>query len=198
MTTGAPFDVAAFDHAAVASTRRRIAPLTAADLDRATVNVGWDVRAVLAHLIGGNLLFAKAFRGEHVEWNARDTQPITAVVEQFDESTAELASTIAGLDGDLERQVTTPAGRISARRAIAVHATDMLVHGWDLAAATDQDRALDDGLCRTAIAIIERFPAAVWGDPRFYAKRVATTSDSPVDQLIALTGRDPDTSQQDD
>jgi hypothetical protein len=67
----------------------------------------------------------------------------------------------------------------------------MLVHGWDLAVATGQDRGLDPDLCEAAIAIIGRFPASTWGNPKYYAERVHTDSTQPVDRLVAITGRDP-------
>jgi hypothetical protein len=41
--------------------------------------------------------------------------------------------------------------------------------------------------------IISRFPASTWGNPRFYAERVHTGSTGPAEQLVALTGRRPDT-----
>jgi hypothetical protein len=55
--------------------------------------------------------------------------------------------------------------------------------GWDV--------RLDPDLCAAATAIISRFPASTWGNPKFYAERVPTDSTDPADRLIALTGRDP-------
>jgi uncharacterized protein (TIGR03086 family) len=86
---------------------------------------------------------------------------------------------------------TIPAGDVPATAAIAIHATDMLVHGCDLAVATGQDRGFDPDLCEAAIAIIGRFPASTWGNPKFYAERVPTDSAEPASRLVALTGRDP-------
>jgi uncharacterized protein (TIGR03086 family) len=192
MTTSAipEVDAAALDRRAVASTRRRIVQLPPADLDRATVNARWDVRTLIAHLVGGNLLYAKVLCGQDADWSTRDSREITSPLEQFDDSADELAAALDALD-DPKRPVLTPAGNIPAMWAVAIHASDMLVHGWDLAVATGQDRALDPDLCRAAIVIIDRFPAAAWGDPRFYAERKHTASVDPVDQLVALTGRDP-------
>ena len=42
-----------------------------------------------------------------------------------------------------------------------------------------------------AIAIIGRFPASTWGNPKYYAERIHTDSAQPVDRLVALTGRCP-------
>jgi len=183
-------DPVTLDSLAIASTRLRVAGLREGDLSRPTVNTGWDVRVLLAHLAGGGLLFAGVLRGEAVDWATRDRQPVTDPLGQFDAAAAELDEAIGELD-DWRRPVIIPGGNVPATVAIAVHATDMLVHGWDLAVATGQDRGLDPGLCEAAIAIIGRFPASTWGNPKFYAERVATESADPADLLVALTGRDP-------
>jgi uncharacterized protein (TIGR03086 family) len=183
-------DIAVLDRDAAASTRLRIAALSPADLDIPTVNPGWEIRTLIAHLVGGNLLYAQMLCGQDPDWGTRNTVEITSPLEQFDGSARDLAEAIDALDNPA-RRVRTPAGNIPAMAAVAIHATDMLVHGWDLAVATGVDRALDPDLCRAAIAIIQRFPAGTWGNPRFYAERKHTSSADPVDQLIALTGRDP-------
>jgi len=174
----------------LAPARLRIAALSPADLDIPTVNAGWQIRTLVAHLVGGNLLYTQMLRGEDPDWGTRNSIDVTSPLEQFDDSARDLAAAINALD-DRARLVRTPAGNIPAMAAVGVHATDMLVHGWDLAVATGQDRALDPDLCRAAIAIVQRFPADTWGNPVFYAERKHTTSAHPVDQLIALTGRDP-------
>lgn len=191
MTTSMPgMDAATLDRRAAASTRLRIVPLSPADLGIPTVNEGWDIRTLIAHLVGGNLLYAEVLRGQNPDWGTRNTVGITSPLEQFDDSARDLAAVTDALD-DLARSVLTPAGSIPAMSAVAIHATDMLVHGWDLAVATGQDHALDPNLCRAAIAIIEQFPSFVWGNPRFYAQRKHTASADSVGQLIALTGREP-------
>jgi uncharacterized protein (TIGR03086 family) len=183
-------DPVTLDSLAIASTRVRVAGLREGDLHRPTVNAGWDVRALVAHLVGGCLLYAGVIRGETVDWATRNGQPVTDPLGQFDTAAAGLNEAIGELE-DRRRPVTIPAGDIPAAVAIAIHATDMLVHGWDLAFATGQDRGLDPGLCEAAIAVISRFPASTWGNPNFYAERVPTDSTEPADRLIALTGRDP-------
>jgi uncharacterized protein (TIGR03086 family) len=183
-------DPVALDRLAIASTRLRLAGLRAGDLSRPTVNVGWDVRALVAHLVGGCLLYAGTVRGESVDWATRDGQPVTDPLGQFDAAATGLNEAIGELD-DRHRLVTIPAGDVPGAFAIAVHATDMLVHGWDLAVATGQDRGLDPDLCTAAISIISRFPASTWLNPKFYAQRVPTGSTEPTDRLVALTGRDP-------
>ena len=46
-------DFAGFDERAMQSTRRRLQPLTTTDLERPSGCTGWDIRALLSHLVGG-------------------------------------------------------------------------------------------------------------------------------------------------
>lgn len=183
-------DIATLDRRAAASTRLRIAALAPADLDIPTLNAGWEIHTLIAHLVEGNLLYTQMLRGQDADWGTRNSLDITSPLDQFDDSARELAAAIDALE-DPALSVRIPTGKIPAMAAVAIHATDMLVHGWDLAVAAGQDRALDPDLCRAAIAIIQQFPADTWGNPYFYAERKHTISADPVDQLIALTGRDP-------
>ncbi len=183
-------DPVLLDRRAIASTRLRVAGLREGDLSRPTVNDRWDVGAVVAHLVGGCARYAGVLRGENVDWATLNSQPVTDPLGQFDAAAARLNDATGAL-GDRRRQVTIPAGNVPAVVAIAVHATDMLVHGWDLAVATGQDRRLDPDLCEAAIAIISRFPPSTWGNPKYYAARVPSGSTEPADRLVALTGRDP-------
>lgn len=181
-------DFDTLDRLATASTRARLAPLTVADLDRPSPCAGWDIRTLLSHLVGGNLRFAQALRGEPADWPARDSEPVTSPLAEFDASAAEMAAAIAGID-DPRRPTRMQVGEPSAAFAVGVHGADMLVHGWDLAIATDQDPTLDPDLCLAATRVIEKYPDSFWGAGRFFAAQIPTHSTDPQDRLLALTGR---------
>jgi hypothetical protein len=80
----ARIDPYTLDLLATVSTRARLAALTVTDLDRPTATTDWDIRALLSHLVGGNLRFARALRGEPADWPTRDEEPITSPLEEFD------------------------------------------------------------------------------------------------------------------
>lgn len=183
-------DPSTFDQRAIASTRSRLTTLTPADLDRPSACAGWDIRTLLAHLVGGNWRFARALRGQPVDWATRDEEPVGSALAEFDASAAEMVAAVAAVD-DPKRPVVLPAGEPPASFAVAVHAADMLVHGWDLAVSTDQDPTLEPELCRAATAVIDRYPPSFWGHGRFFADRLDTESDDPQELLLALTGRNP-------
>lgn len=186
----ARIDFPTLDRLATASTRARLAGLTVPDLDRPTSCQGWDVRTLLAHLVGGNIRFAQALRGEPADWPTRDAEPVTSPLAEFDTSAADMAAAVASMD-DPRRAVRLPAGEPPAAFAVGVHAADMLIHGWDVAIATGQDAALDPELCLAAMTVIDKYPPSFWGPGRFFAARVETTSSHPQDRLLALSGRDP-------
>lgn len=186
----AKIDPYSLDRLATSSMRARLTMLTVADLDRPIGATDWDMRTLLAHLVGGNLRFAQALRGDLADWPTRDTEPVTSPLLEFDASAADMAGTVAGIR-DPTRPVRLPAGEPPALFAVAVHGADMLVHGWDLAMATGQDPTLDPELCLAAAAVIEKYPPSFWGSGRFFAPRIDTTSADPQERLLALTGRDP-------
>ena len=170
------------------STRLRVAALGETDLDRASVCEGWTVRNILAHLVGGNIRFAQALRGEPADWPTRDDEVITEALRQFDETTGVMQNAIAGI-ADPSRPTPLQAGEPPAFFAVGVHGADMLVHGWDIAMSTDQDPTLDPSLCAAALWVLEQYPSSFWGPGQFFATKGSTTSDDPQTRLLALAGR---------
>lgn len=186
----ARIDFATLDRLATVSTRARLAHLSVADLDRPSTCAGWDIRTLLSHLVGGNIRFARALRGEPANWATRDAEPVASPLAEFDTSAAGMAAAVAAVD-DPTRPVQLAAGEPPAAFAVGVHGADMLIHGWDLAIATGQDPTLDPDLCRTALAVIDRYPPSFWGTGRFFAPRIDSTSTDPQHRLLAFSGRDP-------
>ena len=183
-------DPATFDRSAIAAMRERLAALSVDDLDRPSACEGWSIRKLLAHLVGGNLRFAQGLDGQAPDWASRDDEVINSPVREFDESAALMTAAVERIE-DPERLVLLAAGEPPASFAVAVHATDMLVHAWDLAVSTGQDRTLDPTLCRFATAVIEKYSPSFWGKGRFFAERIDVASSDPQARLLALTGRDP-------
>jgi hypothetical protein len=66
--------------------------------------------------------------------------------------------------------------------------SDVVVHTWDLAVATDVDPHLDPELCTVALDQID--PASEPSAMRAAAVAVADTADAPT-RLVAAWGRDP-------
>jgi uncharacterized protein (TIGR03086 family) len=140
----------------------------------------WDVRALLDHMRGGAhyLLAATGHPGEGLA-SYRDA------VGQCLEALRE--------PGVLERTCTSPLGfEWSVAEAAAGTFMDQLVHSWDLAVATGQNRRLDVGLVDACVAMFlpdmpEHGRAAGLVGPA-----VPVAVDAPAqDRLLAAMGRTP-------
>ncbi|OLF08869.1 TIGR03086 family protein [Actinophytocola xinjiangensis] len=156
----------------------------------------WDVRAVVNHL-----MFWSAFRSELAarKESAPADDPVTEQTDftaegdwfevlrtQLDRAT-QAWSEPGALDGD-----TGLAGGSMPAPVIAMMMVgELVLHGWDLAAATGQRLDIDDA---TARAVYES-TAAMAEQGRSYGafgEEVPVPADaSPLDRVLGLSGRDP-------
>ncbi len=111
-------------------------------LDAATPCPAWTVRALVAHVVAGNLKYTEIARGTDWSRGAPD-------VELDDDPAAMYRRTVDAMleswerPGVLERETPLPVGRGRAEAALFLHLGETLVHGWDLAMATGQTPAFD-------------------------------------------------------
>ncbi|MGH3229787.1 MAG: hypothetical protein ACRDOA_14635 [Streptosporangiaceae bacterium] len=72
-------------------------------------------------------------------------------------------------------------------------ATEVVVHGWDLAAATGHDYACETDLAQAACEFVQSAVAQnPGGSEGLFGAPVAVPESAPLlDRLIGLTGRDP-------
>jgi uncharacterized protein (TIGR03086 family) len=99
--------------------------------------------------------------------------------------------------GVLDRQFPLPefAGSPSfpGRQAISFHFVDYVVHSWDVARALGRDLHLAPEVLEAALAVARVVPQ---GGARLvpgaaFAPAVDARGDSPLDEIVALLGRDP-------
>src|SRR5215213_8472042 len=108
-----------------------------ADWRRPTPCSEWDLRALVAHVIGTNRWGAAVARGEAPSADAPEAS-----------AAAYWASTEAALaawqqPGARERLVALPMGEVPGSVAMTINFGDNLVHQWDLAAALSRSITLD-------------------------------------------------------
>ncbi len=186
-------DLTDLDRRALAATGNLVAGIRPDQLAAPTPCEGWDVRALLNHVVGGNELFATAAAGGAADWATRQQDRLgDDPTGAYDRSAEAVTAAFAGLASGPATQVTLPFGELPASYAIAVHFVDVLVHGWDLATATGQDPTLDAGLATAALDIVAGYPPALWGTPGFFAHQVPVPdAEPPHVRLVALLGRHP-------
>ena len=80
-------------------------------------------------------------------------------------------------------------GEVAAQVAI----NEVVVHGWDIAAATRHDYACETELVQAAYAFVQSAVAQnPGGSPGLFGRPIAVPDSAPLlDRLIGLTGRDP-------
>jgi uncharacterized protein (TIGR03086 family) len=108
----------------------------------------WNVRQLVNHMTQGNLNYVRlldgATSGEFLRLRDADAlgaDPPGAYARFMRECAAAFAR-----PGALEQVLDYPLGQITGQQALAVRATDTIIHTWDLAQAIGVDDTLSPGL----------------------------------------------------
>jgi uncharacterized protein (TIGR03086 family) len=147
----------------------------------------WDVRGVVAHLVGMNLVFTAMLTDAPMPDPAADRlgdDPAGA----WRKAAAELQAA-ASRPGVLDLSKQTRLGTTTGRERIRWRIADLLTHTWDLRQATGIAVDLPDELVEQALAFAhDRLPnqsrAGRFGEPQ----PVSDTAPA-IDRLAAFTGR---------
>ncbi|MEV4532482.1 TIGR03086 family metal-binding protein [Asanoa sp. NPDC049518] len=153
----------------------------------------WTVRELVNHLVYEDRWSVPLINGASLgsvgtqfEGDLLGADPVRAAQDASAESVAAVHA-----PGAMSRTVELSFGVTPAEEYVRQLLADHVVHGWDLAAATGQDRDLDDELVREVAAW---FPANedAYRAGGAIAERVEVAGDAPAqDKLIAAFGRDP-------
>jgi len=168
----------------------------------------WDVRALLTHLVGGNLRYAALARGEPIRQGpARGGNPATDLLG--DDPASAYRRSAASVDAAwrdpalLDQMFDLPIGTLPGRAALTLHLVETITHGWDLAKATGQRPAFDPDVVRAATQFVRPVvraatqfvrPDAPGARPpsAAFAAPVPVADDLPeLDRLAASLGRTP-------
>lgn len=156
----------------------------------------WDVRALVNHVISGNLAFTGILSGEagppqeqirtqRVQDRIREV-PATA----WPDSAAGLLAAL-GRPGVLERTYRSPLGPMPGAGLAGLRITETLVHGWDLARSTGQQPPFDEAVAQTALDFtVRRLPSGADRSSFLFAPEQPVPADAPaLDRLAAHLGR---------
>lgn len=164
-----------------------------APLSIETPCAGWDLRALLEHMITQNRGFAAAARGANdpAVWAVRR---VADPVGDYLSSAHEVVDAFAGSDAEVMALPEIPPGRFSAATAVGFHLIDSVVHAWDVARSVGYAFDLDADLAPTALRIAEAVPAgasrlrpgAAFGP----ALEVADTT--ALARIVGILGRSPE------
>ena len=179
---------------AAGAAARTVGNIQAGQFGDPTPCTEWDVRTLLNHLILWTSHSAeRRAHGESVsdELMAKDfaAEPDFAAAyrAQLDRALAAWADPAAW-----ERDLNVMGSATPATDVAALLIAEMVLHGWDLAAATGQSYTVDD---KAAMAALESVAAnaELFRQYQGFAGPVSVPEEAPVlDRLLALSGRDPD------
>jgi uncharacterized protein (TIGR03086 family) len=181
---------------AVAQTATTVAAVSPSQLSLPTPCPEYDVRALLAHIVGG--LTRTALVGELDPDALAHPSQATGVPDDGwpDAYRAAAARSDAAWadDAKLDTLVEVPWGKVPGRFALAGYIQEVLAHGWDLAQATGQPVEGDPELAEWALATSRRIlPPEIRGDEGVpFGPVVTAPADAgPYTQLAAWLGRRP-------
>jgi uncharacterized protein (TIGR03086 family) len=168
-----------------------VAAVPADRLDDPTPCAEYDVRALLGHLTATVWRIRAVAEGS--DPNA-EPEVVTGVPDDgWTEawcSATEKARAAWADDELLDRLVPVPWGKVPGRIAIWGYLNEALVHGWDLAVATDQDPEADPALVEQVLGVIMRaLPAEPRGGPVPFSPVVPSAPGAgPTERLVNWSG----------
>ena len=150
-------DLRALHRRALDDTTALLADLTPADLDRPTPCADWDLRALLAHMVGQNDGFAAAVADPETPASAFAPGP----PDGWEKSAHALAEAFAAapLDREVRLAELHPIHRFPIPTVVGIQLIDAVVHAWDVATALGRTYRPDDELLAAAVAITAMIPA---------------------------------------
>ncbi|MFL6109164.1 MAG: TIGR03086 family metal-binding protein [Marmoricola sp.] len=158
------------------------AAVAANHLDAPTPCEGWDVRKLMNHMLQTQQYFVASARGQEATPPGGEPPELLSddPAADFEQARTDFLRTF-GEDGVVER--TGP--------VLGIAFADQLLHGWDLARATDQDATMPERLAEAAYGAIHGKFSDDQRAGTFGPEILIAENASAQDMLLAYTGRDP-------
>src|SRR5215471_10476071 len=152
---------------------------------------GWDVRALVNHVVSGNLWAAELAAGgtiedvgDRLDGDVLGPDPVGTYT-----ASAKAAAAAFRAPGALDAPCAVSYGPVPGSVYAGHRFIDVLIHGWDLAVATGQDAELDPALMQACREVIEPQLAAFRGAGAFGAELPAPVGATAQDRFLAMLGR---------
>jgi uncharacterized protein (TIGR03086 family) len=153
----------------------------------ATPCTEWDMRALIGHVVGGNLGFAVLVTGEPGPDGGEDV-PGGDLLASFQNSFSRLCEAF-DRPGFLEQAFPTPLGEGPGALLVGMRVVELTIHTWDVAAAIGRPRDLDPELVGFAGSVLRSRPIPRGVGGPFAPERPCPPGAADADRLAAFAGR---------
>ena len=177
-----------------ASTEKVLANISRDQLGLASPCTSWLVRDVVNHVVGNNFWFEAIVRDGIAPDRPDNAAPDESGGDYLGRFRTGSAGAVAAFETGMNTTLTLPWSPMPATVFIVMASADQFVHGWDLAKATGQSLDLDRDLAEQFLGFYRRAIADEFRGPdpvAPFGPLVSTSSDDPVAQLAAISGRTP-------
>ncbi len=192
-------DVRELDRRAVQGSLPPSVELDAEALRLPTPCTGWDLAALLRHMIAQHRGFAAAFRGNGADLSLWEPRPLGPDARADYLASADDVRAAFAEDGAQQRGVALPelsaTATFPAEMAIGFHLLDYVAHGWDVAKTVGTDYVMDDAVLVAVWKLASQLPTSASSDQAGAPFRapIAVDADAPViDRIVGRLGRAPD------
>jgi uncharacterized protein (TIGR03086 family) len=177
--------------AALSTTRDFVAGVDGNQWSDSTPCADWNVRALVNHIVSGNFWAAELGAGktidevgDRLDGDVLGDDPTATYLDS-----AGLAAAVFRAPGAMERPCAVSYGPVPGEVYCGHRLLDVLIHGWDVAKATDQDTTLPADLVATCIEVVEPQAEMLVGSGMFATDVDAAGSADPQVRLLAMLGR---------
>jgi uncharacterized protein (TIGR03086 family) len=184
-------DIATFHRRALEAARSTVAGVASDEWASPSPCEGWDVRALVNHVVSGNLWAAElaggrtiADVGDRLDGDVLGDDPLAA----YDASAAVAAAAFEA-PGALDSPCAVSYGPVPGAVYAGHRFLDVLIHGWDVATATGQDTTLDPKLVAACFDVVRPQAEMLRASGMFGADEPVAVDANPQTRLLALLGR---------
>jgi uncharacterized protein (TIGR03086 family) len=164
-----------------------VASTDPARLEDRTPCSGWDVRALINHLVHLNLRYAAMADGKDIP--GPDQDYLGNDYAQAYRKAARSSIDAFSRDGMLEQRYPSPWGEMNGA-VLAQHVVNELVaHGWDLAKALGRPTNIVPDIAAESSRIWREWFADIGRQPGFEPEKRAPAGSGPADEMAAFLGR---------
>ncbi|NYJ08002.1 TIGR03086 family metal-binding protein [Petropleomorpha daqingensis] len=190
-TTTVQPDIAQAHRRALDATGSLVAQIRPDQWGLPTPDDDWDVRALVGHVVEGNLWVAELAAGRTIDevgdrfaGDVLGADPRAA----YDASATAAASAFEA-PGALDAPCAVSYGPVPGRVYAGHRLVDVLVHGWDLAVALGLDPVLAPDLVEISLGLVEPDVAVLKSTGAYGGDVPVPEGASPQTRLLALLGR---------